>query len=89
MQDALIYCCKDRDKDSFSILVQELKSIDKKYLSLLGNSNPLVYNLKMNYYTLSVILYLKKTNIMNDVKMSIIVPIYKAELFIERCVRDN
>lgn len=60
VQDALIYCCKDRDKDSFSILVQELKSIDKKYLSLLGNSNPLVYNLKMNYYTLSVILYLKK-----------------------------
>ena len=59
-QDALIYCCKDRDKDSFNIIAQELKSIDKKYLSVLGNSNPLVYRMKMNYYTLSVILYFNK-----------------------------
>lgn len=59
-QDALIYCCKDRDKKSFKIIAKELNSIDQKYLSVLGNSNLLVYNLKMNYYTLSVILYLKK-----------------------------
>lgn len=59
-QDALIYCCKDRDKDSFNIIAQELKSIDKKYLSVLGNSNPLVYRMKMNYYMLSVVLYFNK-----------------------------
>lgn len=59
-QDALIYCCKDRDKKSFKIIAKELNSIDQKYLSVLGNSNLLVYNLKINYYTLSVILYLKK-----------------------------
>lgn len=59
-QDALIYCCKDKDKKSFNIIAAELNSIDKKYLSVLGNSNPLVYRMKMNYYMLSIILYLKK-----------------------------
>lgn len=60
VQDALIYCCKDRDKKSFKTLLQDLKSIDQKHLSVLGNSNPLVYRMKMNYYTLSVILYFNK-----------------------------
>jgi hypothetical protein len=59
-QDALIYCCKDRDKKSFNNIASELKSIDPKYLSVLGNSNPFVCRMKTNYYTLSVILNLKK-----------------------------
>ena len=59
-QDALIYCCKDRDRKSFKIIASELKSIDQKYLSVLGNSNSLIYRMKMNYYTLSFILYIKK-----------------------------
>lgn len=59
-QDALIYCCKDRDKKSFNNIASELKSIDPKYLSVLGNSNPFVCRMKTNYYTLSVILNLKR-----------------------------
>lgn len=46
VQDAMIYCCKDRDEESFKILVLELKSIDQKYLSALGNTNPLVLRMK-------------------------------------------
>lgn len=57
IQDAMIYCCKDRDKESFEVLALELKSIDQKYLSVLGNSNPFVLWMKKNYYMLSVILY--------------------------------
>ena len=60
VQDAMIYCCKDRDEESFKILVLELKSIDQKYLSALGNTNPLVLRMKKNYYMLSVILYFNK-----------------------------
>ena len=33
-------------------------------------------------------LHENETNIMNDIKISVIVPIYKAELFIERCARS-
>lgn len=60
VQDAMIYCCKDRDEEFFKILVLELKSIDQKYLSALGNTNPLVLRMKKNYYMLSVILYFNK-----------------------------
>lgn len=56
-QDAMIYCCKDRDKESFKMLAIELKSINQKYLSVLGNSNSFVLKMKKNYYILSVILY--------------------------------
>lgn len=60
VQDAMIYCCKDRDKEYFKYLVLELKSIDQKYLSVLGDHNPLILSMKKNYYMLSLILYINR-----------------------------
>lgn len=59
VQDAMIYCCKDRDKRSFRYLRRELDSIDDQYLLGLGNTNPFVRMLKKNYYTLSLLMLLK------------------------------
>lgn len=59
VQDAMIYCCKDRDKSSFRYLRSELDSIDDQYLLGLGNTNPFVRMLKKNYYTLSLLMILK------------------------------
>ena len=59
IQDAMIYCCKDRDKSSFRYLRSELDSMDDQYLSVLGNANPFVMMLKKNYYTLSLLIILK------------------------------
>lgn len=59
VQDAMIYCCRDRDKSSFRYLRSELDSIDNQYLSGLGNANPFVMMLKKNYYTLSLLIMLK------------------------------
>ena len=58
-QDAMIYCCKDRDRNSYNDMLTELKSIDDKYLSLLGNTNPIIMMLKKNYYTLSLLIMLR------------------------------
>lgn len=59
VQDAMIYCCRDRDKRSFRYLRRELDSIDDQYLLGLGNTNPFVRMLKKNYYTLSLLMLLK------------------------------
>ena len=59
VQDAMIYCCRDRDKRSFRYLRRELDSIDDQYLLGLGNTNPFVRMLKKNYYTLSLLIMLK------------------------------
>lgn len=59
VQDAMIYCCKDRDKSSFRYLRRELDSIDDQCLSVLGDANPFVMILKKNYYTLSLLIMLK------------------------------
>lgn len=61
VQDALIYSCLDRDKSSFQDMLSELKSINQVYLSVLGNNNIFIKALKRNYYTLSFLLYIKKT----------------------------
>lgn len=59
VQDAMIYCCKDRDKKSFNCLQLELDSIGAQYLSVLGNTNPIVSALKRNYYSLLMLLCVK------------------------------
>lgn len=59
VQDAMIYCCKDKDKKSFRYLRRELDSMDDQYLLGLGNTNPFVRMLKKNYYTLSLLIMLK------------------------------
>ena len=59
VQDAMIFCCRDRDKRSFYNILPELESIDSKYLTGLGNSNHIVSALKRNYYTLSFLLWIK------------------------------
>lgn len=59
VQDAMIYCCKDRDEKSFNYMLSELKSIDSQYLSVLGNTNPLVSILKRNYFIMLLLLWLK------------------------------
>ncbi|MBQ7421456.1 MAG: glycosyltransferase [Alloprevotella sp.] len=58
-QDAMIYACRDRDKTSFHEMLSEQKSIDPKYLSALGKSNPVVSALKRNYYALLSLLWMK------------------------------
>ena len=60
VQDAMIYCCKDRDKKSFRFLRDELDSIDDRYLAVLGQPNPVIRMLKKNYYTLSLFIMLKR-----------------------------
>lgn len=60
VQDAMIFCCKDHDKRTFNYLKSELDSINKKYLSVLGNTNLIANQLKRNYYMLSFILFIKK-----------------------------
>lgn len=60
VQDAMIYSCKDHDMVSFQYLLSEKKTIEKKYLSVLGNSNPIMSKLKDNYWILSLMLMLKK-----------------------------
>lgn len=59
IQDAMIYSCKDRDKKTFYEMLYELKSIDSRYLSILGNPNPIVSSLKRNYYSLLILLWVK------------------------------
>ena len=59
VQDAMIYCCKDHDKRTFNYLKSELDSINKKYLSVLGNANPLSLILKKNYYAFRFLLWRK------------------------------
>ena len=59
VQDAMIYCCKDRDRKSFNYMLSELKSIDSHYFSVLGNTNPLVSVLKRNYFSMLFLLWLK------------------------------
>lgn len=59
IQDAMIYSCKDRDKKIFYEMLYELKSIDSRYLSVLGNPNPIVSSLKRNYYSLLILLWVK------------------------------
>ena len=56
VQDAMIYSCKDHDKRTFDYLKSELDSINKKYLSVLGNANPISRILKKNYYALSLLI---------------------------------
>ena len=60
VQDAMIFSCKDRDKQSFNYLLSELKSINPKYLLVLGNTNIIVSVLKRNYFSLLLILWAKK-----------------------------
>lgn len=60
VQDAMIYCCKDHDKGAFYYLKSELDSINKKYLSVLGNANHISMILKKNYYALSLLIMAKK-----------------------------
>ncbi len=60
VQDAMIYCCKDKDKKSFYYMLSELNSIEEKYLSVLGNTKFFVLKLKRNYYTLFFILFIKR-----------------------------
>ena len=60
VQDAMIYSCKDRDKESFQYLLSELKSIDDRYLSELGNTHLIVSVLKRNYYSLLFMLWMKR-----------------------------
>ena len=59
VQDAMIYCCKDHDKNTFNYLKSELDSINRKYLSVLGNANPISMLLKKNYYALSLLIMAK------------------------------
>lgn len=59
VQDAMIYCCRDKDKRSFRYLRRELDSIDDQYLLGLGNTHSFVRMLKKNYYTLSLLMLLK------------------------------
>ena len=59
VQDAMIYSCRDRDKKSFKCLQLELDSIGAQYLSVLGNTNPIVSSLKRNYYSLLILLWVK------------------------------
>lgn len=66
VQDAMIYCCKDRDKSSFRYLRRELDSIDDQYLSVLGDANPFVMILKKNYYTLSLLIMLKNNKYVKE-----------------------
>ena len=58
-QDAMIYACRDRDKDSFRKMLSEQKSIDSKYLSVLGKTNPVVSALKRNYHSLLLLLWVR------------------------------
>lgn len=60
VQDAMIYCCKDRDKKSFYQMLGELKAIDAQYLSVLGNTNYIVAILKRNYYSLLLLLWMRR-----------------------------
>lgn len=48
VQDAMIYCCKDRDKKSFIFLRDELDSIDDRYFAVLRQPNPVIRMLKKN-----------------------------------------
>ena len=59
VQDAMIYCCKDRDKKTFRALRRELDSIDDRYLTALGGTNPVVRMLKKGYYSLWLLLCLR------------------------------
>ena len=58
-QDAMIFCCKDRDKNSFHRMRHELDSIDSRYMSVLGNTNLIISALKRNYYSLLFLLWIK------------------------------
>ena len=59
VQDAMIYCCLDRDKKSFQDMLFELQSINKLYL-LQTNNNLFIAAMKRNYYMLSFLLFVKK-----------------------------
>ncbi len=59
VQDAMIYCCLDRDKKSFQDMLFELQSINKLYL-LQTNNNLVIAAMKRNYYMLSFLLFVKK-----------------------------
>ncbi len=59
-QDAMIYCCRDRDRKSFYYLRSELESLDKKYLSALGYTNPIIIWLKRHYFTMRFVLWVKE-----------------------------
>lgn len=59
VQDAMIYCCKDRDKKTFRYLRRELDSIDDRYLTAIGGTNPVVRMLKKRYYSLLFLLCLR------------------------------
>lgn len=60
VQDAMIYCCRDHDKRSFEWMKTEMKSVQRKYLSVLGHQNLIISMLKFNYFGLSLLL------LMND-----------------------
>lgn len=59
-QDALIYCCKDRDKTNFNLMSKEFRQIPTKYLNGIGKNNRLQMLLKSNYYVLKFILKMSK-----------------------------
>lgn len=60
VQDALIYCCKDRDKTNFNLMSKEFRQIPTKYLNGIGKNNRLQMLLKSNYYVLKFILKMSK-----------------------------
>lgn len=60
LQDALIYCCKDRDKTNFNLMSKEFRQIPTKYLNGIGKNNRLQTFLKSNYYVLKFILKMSK-----------------------------
>lgn len=59
VQDAMIYCCKDHDRDSFNKMLLEKRTIAEKYMAALGSTNPIVSKLKENYFVLSFMLFIK------------------------------
>lgn len=56
VQDAMIYCCKDKDKENFKEMVYELNKIPKKNIKVIGKSNTFFMLLKKNYYCFKVLL---------------------------------
>lgn len=59
VQDAMIYCCMDHDRNSFQYLLSEKRKINDKYIQCLGNNNYIVSKLKDNYWGMSLMLFVK------------------------------
>ena len=67
VQDAMINCCRDKDKYSFEIMNKELDSIEDKYYYVLGSSETIVRRIKRNSCMMSVFLFFLQTSFKNNI----------------------